>query len=662
AKCRPTKMERYRKMSSYKNGTLPSRCLWSLVFGLTLSIFGCQLADNSIRGQVNASTDPGPLQVSSLTNAIYPGENLTLAVSGGKPPYQYALIEGSGNISPTTGVFTANNTLGENTVRVTDASGASVDLVIYTDPKKLLGDSDVSINFGSGMQIETDTLWIFALDIDNDGNMDLVSQNKTSGQTQVYASYPYVNIHPFGNTDTIKEIRMGNSFFDWKKYFLNTDTGSVIDLESYFTPADAIYFPEVTDDSLYILFLADISGDGRRLFMLPTDGSSGPVSLNNSNFTPGDHTHEFKLTPDQTKVVYSSNQDGHSGYSELFVVDLSNPTVVTPLSADIGSGGPRVTNLPNSFRISPDGQKVVFSGNESTYCDLFSANIDGTNHVKLKTGSGNTYDPLSSMIFKSDSTSVIFTGDFEVSSRDDLFTATIGNAGSGVRINQVGDAGGFLLYYGSSPAYVLSGDIYTFTIGSYDSLVAVTSTTASLQFQSMKFSPNLMKFSVLGITAGVYELYVSDYGVAGGTKMHANLPSHASVASNYNWLSNSSGVIYMADVAINGRYQLFFAPTDASGEVDLTENLLIDGSVSDHYLLSDDRIIFIANPENGKAQSLYIMNPDGTGLKKLSGRTTHDGEQITALEIAADELSLHYKSDRFVDGVYQLYELAIPAP
>lgn len=88
--------------------------------------------------------------------------------------------------------------------------------------------------------------------------------------------------------------------------------------------------------------------------------------------------------------------------------------------------------------------------------------------------------------------------------------------------------------------------------------------------------------------------------------------------------------------------------------------MLTSGQVSANWLLSDGRVVFVANPEDGGSSNLYIINPDGSGLQKLSGRNFHDGATILNAKTVPGETSIRFISNRYTAVKYELFEVSIP--
>lgn len=68
------------------------------------------------------------LAIRSMSPQIFPNDNIQLIASGGYPPYQYSILEGTGSIDQGSGVFRAPSSDGSVVVQLTDSHSDSVRL------------------------------------------------------------------------------------------------------------------------------------------------------------------------------------------------------------------------------------------------------------------------------------------------------------------------------------------------------------------------------------------------------------------------------------------------------------------------------------------------------------------------------------------------------
>jgi hypothetical protein len=75
-------------------------------------------------------TPPGPLAISPSSITLTAGSTITFGASGGLTPYTFAVAGGLGSIDPLTGIYTAPNEAGIDTVRVTDFAGSTAEATV----------------------------------------------------------------------------------------------------------------------------------------------------------------------------------------------------------------------------------------------------------------------------------------------------------------------------------------------------------------------------------------------------------------------------------------------------------------------------------------------------------------------------------------------------
>ena len=110
------------------------------------------------------------------------------------------------------------------------------------------------------------------------------------------------------------------------------------------------------------------------------------ASAEKVHLTNNDYEQKYpNYSPDGTKIVYSSEEDGDS-FSDIWVMDAD------------GSNHVQLTDqLPQVYPIwSPDGQRIIYGsfedGDEYIY-DLWIINSDGTNHIQLNDLDGDDSIP-----------------------------------------------------------------------------------------------------------------------------------------------------------------------------------------------------------------------------------------------------------------------------
>jgi len=121
----------------------------ALLVLLSLALAGCK--DFSFYGVLGDRIDDTPLQISPAAVSVAEGGTLTFTATGGKPPYSFARVSGTGSIDAGTGLYTAPPTAGSETVRVTDSKGRRSDAAItVTTSGGMLAISPDAVSMGPG--------------------------------------------------------------------------------------------------------------------------------------------------------------------------------------------------------------------------------------------------------------------------------------------------------------------------------------------------------------------------------------------------------------------------------------------------------------------------------------------------------------------------------
>jgi|CXWL01.1.fsa_nt_gi hypothetical protein len=131
-----------------------------------------------------------------------------------------------------------------------------------------------------------------------------------------------------------------------------------------------------TPDSANVVYIANaplVSGPNQLFSVLA--GGGGNIVLNHVLVPNGDVT-DFAVTPDNSAVVYRSDQETNDVF-ELYRVNLAVPGISTKLNGLLASGG----NVTTLFDVIPDSSGVVYIADQSTnnVFELFQTLFQGVN-------------------------------------------------------------------------------------------------------------------------------------------------------------------------------------------------------------------------------------------------------------------------------------------
>lgn len=121
------------------------------------------------------------------------------------------------------------------------------------------------------------------------------------------------------------------------------------------------------------------------------------------------------LTPDGAHIVFASTQHRHT--ADIYVKSVTGE-VVTQLTAD-----PADDVMPS---VSPDGTRIAFASNRGGNWDIFVMPIGGGQAVRVSSDAADELHPT----WSPDGTRLAFCRMGEVSGRWEIWTTTVGRAGS----------------------------------------------------------------------------------------------------------------------------------------------------------------------------------------------------------------------------------------
>lgn len=96
-----------------------------------------------------------PISISPNDYTVITNSSVTLSVSGGKPPYTFSIISGSGSISATSGIFNSDNITGNVIIQVKDSVNTLATAKLKIVNPLSLSPSSVSMNVNSFYQLQT---------------------------------------------------------------------------------------------------------------------------------------------------------------------------------------------------------------------------------------------------------------------------------------------------------------------------------------------------------------------------------------------------------------------------------------------------------------------------------------------------------------------------
>lgn len=269
------------------------------------------------------------------------------------------------------------------------------------------------------------------------------------------------------------------------------------------------------------------------------------------------------FSPDGTKVIFSSPSTGHG---DIYTIDID------------GSNHKRLTmskDYEGEPIYSPDGSKICYvrENRYKGHSQIYIMDIDSNNQKKLTTNL--KYSHSCSFSFSPDSKQIVFNDD----SQTRLGISLINCDGSNLK---------HLNIAGSNPTFSSDGrSIYYYTVKDNGSpnyeIVAV---------EIWKLDVNTLNKQLISVIEGeLYEIrYAPDF----------------------------EKIVYVAWQGEPQQYQqIFIANIDGTSITQLTHSKELKSTPSFSY--DGSKIIFLSEPQ-GRGGDIMIMNSDGSGLKSI-GKT-----------------------------------------
>ncbi|MCB0341151.1 MAG: hypothetical protein KDD59_02825 [Bdellovibrionales bacterium] len=627
-------------------------------FVLLVAIFlsACQLADNRISGRVRNTASPSafPLAVPGVPALV--NQPITLAPTGGVPPYQFAIASGPGSVNITTGVYTPNFSNGDVVIVVTDSLGETVDVTFKRGAAKVTSNSAaqgtasmITPSVGSSI---CDHGLLFTQDRESLGfehlyYMDffgseirkvspetlispgtvyeIVSHNRIIYQASIASkSHPVIYVTDLSDFSSIivsPDLPAGRSLYLQKVsdngqtifFRANIDDEDISDLYSVHIDGSTLTnlsqgmscsaSKVLSNSTTVIASCAPYPpGNSSELYRFEA-GTAGGVRISNAVTPPNEYIDEFHLTPDETAIVYTHSMA--ASVRDLYSVNIAAPSPVK-LNTNVAGVGYR----PASAKISADSTQVIYFTNPSAqpYIDAASAIIGSAASETLLSNSsaGSVYGYLS---YLEVGNKIFYAADQQGDFKIHLYTAQAGVATSAVRQNDITAATLYLYFTQINPATIIYYDNGVFN----SSTIGVTGGTpldpgsTGYTFQNYGGIQDPTKVTLKSNSAGGgYQLYFWDIiansisgplnppFVSGGNIYHITGPKQ-----------DGDLIFYLADAHIDELFELFWANTSS----------LTYGQINDTTYQSI-AILGTTDTPNGKFL-FYTADDDNDGIKDV---------------------------------------------
>lgn len=278
---------------------------------------------------------------------------------------------------------------------------------------------------------------------------------------------------------------------------------------------------------------------------------------------------------------------------------------------------------------SPDGNYLVYAMDPAGDggSELFSVHRTGSSPVRLSAEMPANENP-SGMLVTADSSTVLFVAPNEIYQTDELYAVPLaGPALAAIRLHPP-----------LSPGKRVRGALALTPDGSRVLFIADLDDTGHEELWSVPVDASELP-----------QRLSSGAMVSGGN-----------VEPPVKLSSDGATVVFRADAQLNGRLELWSAPADGSAPpVKLNPTLAAGSQVSKFEITIDDRVIFMADPTQGR-QELWATPLAGPALAaiRLNAPLASSGD-VTWFALVVDDTRVIYSADAGADEIFRLYGVSV---
>jgi Tol biopolymer transport system component len=368
--------------------------------------------------------------------------------------------------------------------------------------------------------------------------------------------------------------------------------------------------PSWSPDGMQITFAAITDGTDRDIYVM--DASGG----NATDITSNNSTDDFEpaWSPVGSEIAFTSsiNATNHA----IFLVNL-NGTDRTKISGNLSS---------TQAEWSPNGTRIVFSGQSDRSLDIYVVERDGSKMERLTRGGSEEVNPS----WSPDGKKIVYTASH--SSREQVYIMNAdGTNAKRLTKNTFRDVSpdlqpldvpvkeslpilrdnGMILF--SSIRNGTSAELYVMKPDGTNT-TQVTSSADALDSQA-KWSPEGDKIAYVSTRGGLHELVVINSNGTGYTVVHQNSAPFAGL----DWSPEGDKLVFSKGDPYH-RY-VYVVNADGSGLKRLTETDTIDSYPS--WSPDGGKIAYARDFGEGNFE-IYVMNKDGTNQKKITNNPASD--------------------------------------
>jgi Tol biopolymer transport system component len=399
-----------------------------------------------------------------------------------------------------------------------------------------------------------------------------------------------------------------------------------------------------------------------RLYSVPIDGSAAAIQLGS---TSTGSISELEISPDGTRVVYGAAPT--SGVYELFSVPIDGSASETRLNPALGPGmdvGGIFDGafMPHSFKISPDGARVVYVADQrfDEVVELFHVPIAGGTSTEL-TGGMVAGGDVSAFELGPFSHGVTFLADKLIDGVDELFAVPF-TGGAPFHLNAALVPGGDVVDFAHSAddQYIVyradrtTDEVFELyrvpvTGGFNRRLNGALVSGGDVTSYAIAADSSRVAYLADEDTDDVRELYsVPLPGNQPSVRLNGPLPLGPVTGdvSDFEVAADAQAVVYLADADVEGVNELYRAPIGGGAVARISGDMGSGGGIVDWKLTSDgSRAVYVAEQDTDGLPELYSVEVVGNGTAdKLSHALAPGNLGVQAFELSADGTRVIYRT------------------
>lgn len=449
----------------------------------------------------------------------------------------------------------------------------------------------------------------------------------------------------------------------------DTDSGAPAVRVSGLMPSgksvEKIGFNATGDRLFYIAPGTDVEKED--LFMVSPDGLQPPVRLNAPLVPSGSDVTNYRYHSDTDQVLYTAASQV-AGQTQLHVVSVNQPEVVTVLNGPLVSGGDVL-----SYEVVPAAGRVVYRADQQVdgVEELYSVLLNGAGAVKLNGPMVGNGDVISFKV-SPDGAQVAYLADEDIDGVNELFVTPIGGGGS-TKVSGTAVAGGDAWHFTFSPdsQWVLfNGDLATNGWRDLYSTPAdgsqLTPNVLATQVQEAPSPPVIEAAPSLLVTSdGSQVLFLSLQGSASTVRaLRAPIDGSSPAIVLSGGLTQVSRLQYVPGLerilVRNGSApsNLYSIAVDASSFLPLTN--FSDASVDVFGVATPGGVLYFADPVVDEQTSAFFVDYFGLETRELTSNSAFfDGLAANPNLYLPEDRSAVYFVERHGSSIAILYSFRL---